>query len=89
MESVSLAADRPAATTSPAFIGISRVKEIAGVSKATILRWMEKGRFPRPVIHRATFVRWDFEEVMKWRAEQFAARAQRMDARASGKSCGK
>jgi predicted DNA-binding transcriptional regulator AlpA len=60
-----------------AFIGIRRVCEISGFSKATINRKIKAGQFPAPVIAEGNCTRWDLAEVMTWRAEQFKKRAAR------------
>jgi predicted DNA-binding transcriptional regulator AlpA len=59
------------------FIGIRKVVAISGFSKATIVRYMDKGKFPKPVIAEGITVRWDLAEVMRWRAEQFKKREAR------------
>lgn len=67
------------------FIRVARVKEISGLSKSTLWRWIEGdpangvpgGRFPAPVIREGNTVLWDLAEVMAWRAEQFKKRAAR------------
>ena len=60
-----------------AFIRIARVKEISGLSKSTMQRWIKAGKFPRPVIQDGNSVLWDLAEVMNWRAAQFDERAKR------------
>ena len=60
-----------------AFIGIRKVCEIAGFSKATILRRIKAGTFPRPVIAQGNCVRFDLSEILAWRAEQFRKREER------------
>lgn len=67
-----------AALQHPAFIGISRIKEISGFSRSTILRKIKAGDFPAPVIAEGNCTRWDLAEVMSWRAAQFKARDERM-----------
>jgi predicted DNA-binding transcriptional regulator AlpA len=71
-----------------AFIRIGRVKEISGLSKSTLHRWMygtpgdpAKGvppqparGFPLPVIKSGNTVLWDLYEVLEWRKRQFAKR---------------
>lgn len=59
------------------FVRIPRVKEISGLSKSTLRRWVKAGRFPRPVIEEGNTVMWDLAEVMRWRAEQFKKREER------------
>ncbi len=60
------------------FIGIRRVTEIAGFSKATILRKIKAGTFPRPVIAEGNCTRWDLAECLNWRAAQFRKREERL-----------
>jgi predicted DNA-binding transcriptional regulator AlpA len=59
------------------FIGIRQVCEIAGFSKSSILRKIEAREFPEPVIQDGNVTRWDYTEVMQWRAEQFKKREAR------------
>jgi predicted DNA-binding transcriptional regulator AlpA len=65
------------------FINIARVKEISGFSKSTILRRIDAGTFPRPVIADGNCRRWDLAEVLAWRAAQFEKRAQRQQHKAT------
>ena len=64
--------------TDASFIGIRRVVEISGFSKATILRKIKAGTFPRAVIAEGNCTRWDLGEVMQWRSEQFTKREERL-----------
>ena len=64
--------------TDTSFVGIRRVIEISGFSKATILRKIKAGTFPRAVIAEGNCKRWDLAEVMQWRAEQFSKREERL-----------
>lgn len=67
------------------FIGIRRVCEIAGFSKASILRRQKRGEFPQPVVVDGNVVRYDLAEVLAWRREQFEKREQRLaQQRAAG-----
>jgi predicted DNA-binding transcriptional regulator AlpA len=59
-------------------LGIRRVVEISGFSKATILRKIKAGTFPRAVIAEGNCTRWDLAEVMQWRSEQFRKRDERL-----------
>ena len=61
----------------PSFIGIRRVIEISGFSKATILRRIKAKDFPCPVIKEKNIARWDLEQILLWRDEQFRKRAER------------
>lgn len=69
---------------SAAFIRISRVKEISGLSKSTLLRWIKAGKFPAPVVQEKNksggiaVCLWDLGECHAWRAAQFRARDERM-----------
>ena len=67
----------PAAAESLAFIRIARVKEISGLSKSTIRRWIEAGKFPKPVIEDGNNVMYDLAEVLAWRASHFKKRDER------------
>lgn len=60
-----------------AFIGISEVKRISGMSKSTLLRRIKAKAFPAPVIADGNFTRWDLAECLEWRAAQFKARDER------------
>lgn len=64
---------------SMAFVRIARVKEISGLSKSTLWRWIKIGKFPNPVIREGNTVMWDLGEVMLWRARQFEKRIARME----------
>ena len=57
-----------------AFIRIARVKEISGLSKSTLLRWIKAKRFPSAVIVDGNSVLWDLAEVLAWRADAFRKR---------------
>lgn len=59
------------------FIRVARVKEITGVSKSTLMRWIAAKRFPEPVVRDAGILLWDLGECLRWRAEQFKKRAER------------
>ena len=60
------------------FIGIRRVCEIAGFSKASILRRQKRGEFPPPVVVDGNVVRYDLAEVLGWRRAQFEKRERRL-----------
>jgi predicted DNA-binding transcriptional regulator AlpA len=64
----------------PAFVRIARAKEISGVSKATLLRWIEAGEFPAPVVRSGNTVLWDWGEILAWREAQFQKRRERGEA---------
>lgn len=64
--------------TDASFIGIRRVIEISGFSKASILRKIKAGMFPRAVIAEGNCTRWDLAEVLQWRSEQFRKREERL-----------
>ena len=42
------------------------VEEITGLSRASIYRLMDEGKFPRPVRVSATAVRWKASDVYAW-----------------------
>lgn len=52
-----------------ALVRIGRVKEITDSSKSTILRWVEAGKFPRPVVKDGNTVLWDLGEICAWREQ--------------------
>ena len=64
----------------PRFIGIKTVKEISGLSKATIRRKIIAKEFPPPVIVESRLTRWDYGQVLEWRARKFAEQEQRLRA---------
>ena len=70
----------PTPVEKPSFIGIRQVCEITGFSKSTILRRVADGEFPREVINEGIVKRWDYAEVMRWRAAQFLKRDARVSA---------
>ena len=71
-------AERNAREPQTAFIRIARVKEISGLSKSTLWRWLEAGQFPRPVSEEGNSVLWDLAEVMAWRQAKCSERDQRI-----------
>ena len=44
----------------------SQVEEIAGLSRSSIYRRMQKGEFPRPVKIGSTAVRWKERDIFAW-----------------------
>ena len=44
----------------------SQVEEIAGLSRSSIYRRMQKGEFPRPVKIGSTAVRWKESDIFAW-----------------------
>ncbi len=66
------------AEESARFIGIRETEEISGYSRSTIKRKIKAGEFPAPVISEGVTVRWDYSEILRWRAQQFAKRAERL-----------
>ena len=44
----------------------SQVEEIAGLSRSSIYRRMQKGEFPRPVKIGSAAVRWKEREIVAW-----------------------
>lgn len=95
-------AERNAREEAPAaFIRISRVKEISGLSKSTLLRWIKARKFPAPVLIEKNkegpklkagtanaVCLWDLAEVMQWRSDQFKKREQRIEAEAAQPEAG-
>jgi predicted DNA-binding transcriptional regulator AlpA len=45
------------------FISKDQVRQLFGVSKSTIDRWVRAGKLPRPR-RRFGFLRWDYEQVV-------------------------
>lgn len=68
--------------TPQSFIPVRRVCEIAGFSKSTILRKIDAGLFPAPVIQEGNVTRWDLAEVLSWREERIKERPARDNVRA-------
>lgn len=77
MERQAQRADIAALQAETAFIGIRRVCEISGFSKATILRKIAAGTFPEPVIREKNVTRWDLAECLAWREDRIKERAER------------
>lgn len=48
-------------------IRIAEVCELVGVSRTTIYRWVSEGMFPEPVRISRYAVRWNIDEIEKWR----------------------
>ena len=48
-------------------IRIAEVCEIVGTSRTTIYRWVSEGTFPQPVRISRYTVRWNIDEIEKWR----------------------
>jgi predicted DNA-binding transcriptional regulator AlpA len=71
-----------------AFIRIAKVREISGLSKSTIWRWIEAtpSRFPSPVVREGNTVLWDLAEVIVWREAQFKKRNERIQAQAEARA---
>ena len=44
----------------------SQVEEIAGLSRSSIYRRMQKGEFPRPVKIGSAAVRWKERDIVAW-----------------------
>jgi predicted DNA-binding transcriptional regulator AlpA len=77
------------------FIGVREVSSIAGFSKSTILRKIDAGEFPEPVIQperdsegklKGNCTRWDAAQVYAWRAELLRRQAERLKAGAAEKA---
>lgn len=65
------------------FIGIRETSEIAGFSKSSILRKIDAGDFPAPVIQEGNVTRWLASEVYAWRDDLIRKRDERLKARAA------
>lgn len=88
IEQLQRTAERNAREEVTAFIRIAKVREISGLSKSTLLRWIKAGKFCAPVIQDGNSVLWDLAEVMEWRRLQFAKRDQRVEAAAAQPEAG-
>lgn len=53
----------------------SEVIDLLGVSKSTLVRWVQAGRFPRPIYLTADTPRWAQDDVSDWLAKREAASA--------------
>ena len=60
------------------FIGIRRVTEITGFSKSSILRKIDEGEFPEPVIQEANVTRYSLASVLAWQEKKKKERAERL-----------
>lgn len=63
------AAPQPA---SDRYLRRAQVEAEAGLSRATIYRWMKTGRFPRPVEIAPGCVRWPESQIAAWKAAHHA-----------------
>ena len=61
-------------TESPRFVGIRFVETFSGYSKASILRRIAKGVFPRPAFRESNLVRWDYDDLIRWRESKLGER---------------
>jgi len=50
----------------PRLVRLPEVMEIIGVSKETILLWMKKGSFPRPLLLGPRARAWRLDEIQRW-----------------------
>ena len=50
----------------PSLIDLKKVKELIGVSTATIYRWIEDGEFPKQIKLGANCVRWKASDIEAW-----------------------
>ena len=46
------------------------LQELLKISKATIYRWMEADKFPKPLHLGASMVRWRSTDIEKWLADK-------------------
>lgn len=66
---------READAALPRFIGIRQVELFAGLSKASILRRIARGEFPRPAYREGgNLVRWDYDDLIRWRESKLGER---------------
>lgn len=58
------------------FIREDSLRDLLGVSHATIWRWVRAGHFPKPVRIGQAAVAWPQEEVQEWIESKKAARTE-------------
>ncbi|QEL17414.1 helix-turn-helix transcriptional regulator [Limnoglobus roseus] len=62
-----------AMTTLTEVLTVNDVTQTLGVGKTTLYRWIESGRFPRPIsLAGGRVVRWTRATLEKWLSEQEA-----------------
>jgi predicted DNA-binding transcriptional regulator AlpA len=59
------------------FIGIRKVCEISGFSKSTVLRKIQAGQAPAPVIEEGNLKRWSLAEWQAWQQARLQERTDR------------
>lgn len=58
---------------------VSRIQDVTeqlGISKMTLRRWVEDGKFPRPIRLGPNSIAWLNDEIDAWLEERAAAREQ-------------
>ena len=71
------------ANATDSFIGIRKVCEISGFSKSTVLRKVQTGHAPAPVIEQGNLKRWSLAEWQAWQQARIQERAERPRKQAS------
>lgn len=66
---------RPLSDRLPYLARDVEVAEVLGVHRATIHRWAQEGRFPRPVRLGKGYSRWRSSDVVEWAVEVGLERA--------------
>lgn len=49
------------------FLRLTEVCEMIGVGRSTIYKWVNEGTFPAPVKISERAIRWNIDEIEKWR----------------------
>jgi prophage regulatory protein len=65
---------KPQAPYPDRFLRIDEVRDLTGLSIATLYRRVQGGRFPRPVQTGGAAVRWLLSEVTQWQQNCIAQR---------------
>jgi len=53
-------------TTSQRMLRLPEVRDITGVSRSSIYKWVDEGAFPRPKQLGARAIGWDSRELTDW-----------------------
>jgi prophage regulatory protein len=63
----------PPVSCTEVFLSLAQVRTLINVSRSTIYRWMQAGRFPRPLIISSQMRRWERADLDRWIASRRAA----------------